>query len=303
MDADLDARLRAQAFAYLDRVAGGSGGLASRTQLESFEFEGRPVRLIAPQQGIWRPRFLDQALSILTTYAADPTRRPYDDHEGPDHYLRYKWRGTDPGHADNVGLRRAMEDRIPLIRLLGVGPGQYVAQYPIWLADEEPEQHQFVVALDELQLAGWDRSLAEQPFAPARRYAERLVKTRVHQDRFRGQVLVAYQRACALCRLRHAELLDAAHIRSDARGGEPIVPNGIAMCAIHHRAFDANILGIDPGHRIEVNRAVLTEHDGPTLQHALQGLHGETITLPRRRLERPRADLLEERYEEFRAAG
>lgn len=303
MDPDLDARLRAAAFGYLDRVAGGSGGLVNRQQLETFEFEGQTVRLIAPQQGIWRPRFLDKSLSILTTYSADPAQRPYDDSPGPDGYLRYKWRGTDPDHADNVGLRRAMRERTPLIRLRGVGQGSYIARYPIWMADEEPEQLQFVVALDEDQLFGWDRALASQPFAPARRYAERLVRTRLHQDRFRGEVLLAYERACALCRLRHTELLDAAHIRSDAHGGEPIVPNGIAMCGIHHKAFDANILGITPAFGIEIRPDVLEEHDGPTLKHALQGLHGETLTLPKRRAERPQADLLEERYEEFRAAG
>jgi hypothetical protein len=33
---------------------------------------------------------------------------------GPDGYPRYKWRGTHPGHADNVGLRRVMELAKPL---------------------------------------------------------------------------------------------------------------------------------------------------------------------------------------------
>lgn len=168
---------------------------------------------------------------------------------------------------------------------------------------QQPELQQFVVALDELQRDGWTRDLVHEPFAPARRYAERLVRVRVHQDRFRGQVVVAYEQQCALCRLRHLPLLDAAHIRSDAKGGEPIVPNGIAMCAIHHRAFDSNILGVNPKYSIEIRHDVLEEIDGPTLQHALQGLHGEVLTLPRRKAERPRGDLLEERYEEFRAAG
>ncbi len=76
------------------------------------------------------------------------------------------------------------------------------------------------------------------------------------------------------------------------------------MCAIHHRAFDAEVLGITPRYRVEVRADVLREHDGPTLQHALQGLHGELILLPRRRMEWPRPDLLEERFERFmRRAG
>jgi putative restriction endonuclease len=75
------------------------------------------------------------------------------------------------------------------------------------------------------------------------------------------------------------------------------------MCAIHHRAFDAQVLGLRPDHRIEIRTDVLQEHDGPTLQHALQELHGKSFTLPRHRAERPRPDLLEERYERFRAAS
>jgi len=116
-------------------------------------------------------------------------------------------------------------------------------------------------------------------------------------------VLAAYDRQCALCRLRHPELLDAAHIKEDAEGGKPVVTNGIAMCAIHHRAFDALVVGVTPTYQVEVRRDVLTEHDGPTLQHALQGIHGTALLLPRRRTQRPDPQLLEERYERFRQAG
>jgi putative restriction endonuclease len=75
------------------------------------------------------------------------------------------------------------------------------------------------------------------------------------------------------------------------------------MCAIHHRAFDAHVLGVSPDYRVEIRPDVLREIDGPTLRHALQGLHGELLTLPKRRAERPSQELLEERYERFRAAG
>ncbi len=47
----------------------------------------------------------------------------------------------------------------------------------------------------------------------------------------------------------------------------------------------------------------LEEIDGPTLKHALQGLHGELITLPGHQPARPDPLLLEERYQRFRAAG
>jgi len=72
---------------------------------------------------------------------------------------------------------------------------------------------------------------------------------------------------------------------------------------LHHKAFDALVVGVRPDFVIEVRRDVLDEQDGPTLQHALQGVHGSELLLPPRRSARPRADLLEERYERFREAS
>lgn len=51
---------------------------------------------------------------------------------------------------------------------------------------------------------------------------------------------------CTICRLAHLSLLDAAHIRSDALGGAPVVTNGMAMCKIHHAAYDGDLLSVGP---------------------------------------------------------
>ena len=79
--------------------------------------------------------------------------------------------------------------------------------------------------------------------------------------------------------------------------------NGIAMCKVHHAAFDSSFLGVRPDYRIEVRPDLLIEVDGPTLTYAIQGLKGQTIALPRRRSAGPDRLLLEERYEHFRIAG
>ena len=121
-----------------------------------------------------------------------------------------------------------------------------------------------------------------------REYTTSLARRRLHQRAFRELVLLAYRNQCALCRLRHSELLDAAHIVPDAEPeGEPVVQNGIALCRLHHAAFDRFFLAVRPDHIIEVRPDVLEEADGPTLQHAIQGLHGQSIVLPRKSLERP----------------
>ena len=138
----------------------------------------------------------------------------------------------------------------------------------------------------------------------ARRYAERVVKQRVHQPEFRGKVLLAYENRCAVCRLRHPELLDAAHILPDSHPlGKPVVTNGLSLCKIHHGAYDSNFLGIDPDYQVHINAELLLEKDGPMLKHGLQEMHGLALQLPKVRAKRPSRDNLAERFDLFSRAS
>ena len=301
---DEDDRLRSAAFAYLDRLRESSGGLVRRAELEAFTFEDRRIPLAERQRGIRKVAGFDAALSILTTYAPRPDMRPYDDGVGDDGYPRYKWRGSDPDLFDNRALRTAMAEQKPLIWFVAVASGVFDAIYPVWLVAEEPDQTQFVVAIDAAMREQWSDSVFHPAdLAARRRYADVIVRQRLHQRVFRDRVLLAYESQCAICHLRHTELLDAAHIKEDSDGGEPIVPNGVAMCALHHRAFDAQVLGIRPDYVIEVRPDVLVETDGPTLQYVLQGVHRSDLWVPKKVAARPDSALLEERFERFRAAS
>ncbi len=82
-----------------------------------------------------------------------------------------------------------------------------------------------------------------------------------------------------------------------------MVPNGLALCSIHHRAFDRNVLGIRPDLVIDVRREVLEEIDGPMLRHGLQEMRGVRIRVPRAVAAKPDPSRLEERYAQFRAAS
>lgn len=125
---------------------------------------------------------------------------------------------------------------------------------------------------------------------------------RLHQPIFRSQLLRAYGR-CAICRLRHAVLLDGAHIRPDSLGGLPVVRNGLLLCKMHHATYDANLLSVTPDYHVAIIPRVLTERDGPMLLHGLQETHGSRISLPSRRSEHPDRDALAERHEMFLAAS
>src|SRR5271166_4423007 len=104
MDLAADQAIRAAAFAFLDEQRGRHGdALPWSTLLKGFTFDGRRVPLIA-QQGIFKPAVLDLPLSIRTTAPEEGKPLPYEDGIGPDGLLRYRYRGTDPGHYQNVWL-------------------------------------------------------------------------------------------------------------------------------------------------------------------------------------------------------
>ena len=100
------------------------------------------------------------------------------------------------------------------------------------------------------------------------------------------------------------ELLEAAHILPDGHPqGEPVIPNGLALCKLHHAAFDAYIIGVTPDLEVKVRLDVLEEIDGPMLQHGLQGFQDRRIHVPRADYHKPNRDFLAERFELFRKAS
>jgi len=268
-----------------------------------FQYQGQRIPLLS-MQGIFTPKSFDLPLSIRTSPGG-----PYDDLFAEDNLLLYRYRGTDPNHRDNVGLREAWKRQVPLIYLHGIVKGRYLAVWPVFIRHDNLQELTFTVAVDDEQMAlqlpesyPFDSTAAEGSEA-RRQYVTTLVRRRLHQRSFRERVLQAYREQCALCRLRHARLLDAAHIIADKDEGEPVVRNGVALCKLHHAAFDALFLAIRTDYRIEVRDDILKESDGPMLIHGLQELHGRKIYTPRNPELRPDLEFLAQRYERFRQAA
>lgn len=42
-------------------------------------------------------------------------------------------------HRDNVGLRKAYQNGIPLIYFQGIIPGKYMAVWPVYIAGDDPK--------------------------------------------------------------------------------------------------------------------------------------------------------------------
>ena len=89
---------------------------------------------------------------------------------------------------------------------------------------------------------------------------------------------------------------------ADEQLGQPIVSNGLPLTKIHHAAFDAHLIGIDPDFRIHVSDRLLEIHDGPFLELGLKGIAGTFIELPTRSEDRPDRYRLANRFEQFKKA-
>jgi putative restriction endonuclease len=268
-----------------------NGGFITRAELSAFPVGDQTRRLIDTTRGIWNPRDLVATLSVVSSPDG-----PYDDRDVEGGLFRYHYRAGSAA-GDNTKLRRAAEFALPIILLRKIAAGVFVPVFPVYVVDDDVAARQFTLALDEsLRFLPKPAEWTEDQ----RRYAERVVRQRLHQPEFRGRVIRAYATRCAICSLRHGELLDAAHITADSEdGGLPVVTNGLSLCKIHHSAYDARLLGISPDYTVHIDRDLLVEVDGPMLEHGIQAMHGRRLLLPERAADWPDRDRLAARFESF----
>jgi putative restriction endonuclease len=271
-----------------------------------FLFRGERIPLVNPQRGIFKPQQMRFLLSIKTVFPKPGGKVWYDDQREVhrqifhgDETVDYAFMGKNPDAADNRWLKEAYENQIPIIYFLGIAPGRYQALLPTFISGWDSQ------ALKTRVTFGPNSETLVPPTDSAeRRYALRTVKQRLHQATFREAVIAAYDGRCALSGLPEPLLLDAAHIVADGdvRLGQPVVTNGIPLSKIHHAAFDAHLIGIDPDFRMHESDRLLGQNDGPMLE-ALKQLNGRSIRLPSRAKDRPDRDRLAILFERFKSVG
>ena len=262
-----------------------------------FAYRGRRVPFLSTQKGIYRAAAQSgpAALSIQTSW-----KSPYGDSATDAGYL-YHYRAGSIELADNRALSAAYELRVPIVHFVATRPNFYKPIYPCFVVENDPVGRYVIVSPGKLIGAFDEREPVPLDDPIERRYAFRETRIRVHQARFRARVVPAYGDRCAICRLREAQLLDAAHIIGDREAeGEPLITNGLSLCSIHHRAFDHDLVGIAPNYEVRVARRLLDEEDGPMLD-LLKKFHGDSIVMPERRAWYPDQVRLEERFARFAA--
>jgi len=287
--------LQIQSEVYID-------GIPRPILEKGFEHKGDRITLVGPR-GIWKPKQMELPISITTIHNG-----PYEDEYDDNGFLKYNYQGTDPYNYDNTKLRSVIQEQIPLIYFLSTHAGFYTALWPVFIIGDKISKLYFIVDVKGSKIeTGIDNQIQEiatEYSLLEKKYGTSQIQVRLYQKTFRERVLQAYKCQCSLCKLKHRELLDAAHIISDRQdNGDPVIQNGISLCKIHHAAFDSNILGITPDYSINVRKDILKEIDGPMLKFGIQELNGKEIILPANKNFWPDRDRLSDRFQKFLKAG
>lgn len=300
--------LRAVAITHVEALTRSANdvGIPWSALEHGFEFRGRTVRLATRARGIFWPQGMTVgALSIRTTIPRSGRLPRYDDQIGSqERHFEYRHQGNDDtrGRTDNQRVRECMEHRLPVLYFYAVAEALYTPLICFVSGEDTSQRSFFIEPATELQFAENMALKSAGVVRFERRYSIVEVRHRLHQSRFSAAVMSAYQTRCAICSLRHRELLDAAHIKPDCEElGEAMVPNGLALCKLHHAAFDSHIVGITPDYKVQVRSDILREHDGPLLDRGLKDFHGADLrVVPHAVEDRPERDLLAWRYERYR---
>jgi putative restriction endonuclease len=303
---DPDHDLRAAANQRARDLSQRYDGLVPLTAIrEGFSYEGRRISFGSFHKGIHRAKEMrgPAALTLVTAARVAGKAPAYEDEIDLDNRTAvYAYREGSIDQADNRALRAAHAAQVPLVYFIGVAPSQYVVAQPVFITRDDPAARAVLleVGLPVMDMKG--EGLRSTP--DVRAYAMREVRVRLHQQRFRHQVLTAYRHRCTVCALRERDLVQAAHIIEDPdETGIAAVINGLALCAIHHLAYDRNLMGIDPEGVVHIAKRLRDESDGPMLREGLQGFHGRGIVLPQRPGDRPDRDRLAQRFKGFSTAA
>lgn len=150
------------------------------------------------------------------------------------------------------------------LRPAALGQEVVVAVHPdslLWYIQQGAQLHnaqddagsvgELVEATPEIEREFLDTSDDEN--IASRRYDLVQVMRAYRDSKFKPAVLRAYRNRCAVCRCA-LKLVDAAHI---VPVSHPLstddITNGIALCRLHHGAYDNGLLGIRSDYRIIMN--------------------------------------------------
>jgi len=111
---------------------------------------------------------------------------------------------------------------------------------------------------------------------------EQIVKVRVNQNFFRSSILASYNNTCCITGIQQPELLIASHIipwSIDERNR--LNPqNGIAINALHDKAFENGLLTITPDFKIKISPLLLNQKNSKQIEEYFIKYNDQDIKKP-----------------------
>lgn len=113
---------------------------------------------------------------------------------------------------------------------------------------------------------------------------EQIVRVRVNQAFFRSSILASYNNTCCITGIQQPELLIAGHIKpwSIDQKNRLNPQNGIAINALHDKAFEAGLITITPDFKIKVSPILLKQKKSKSIEEYFTKYNNQEIILPSR---------------------
>jgi putative restriction endonuclease len=121
------------------------------------------------------------------------------------------------------------------------------------------------------------------------REKERIVRVRLDQAIFRTLVMANYDNICCMTGIDKPELLIASHIVPWSKNSQNRLnpKNGLALNALHDRAFDHGLITVTEEYRIKVSPVLLKKENVKSIKQNFIQLHNKLIRLPKKFLPDP----------------
>ena len=179
-------------------------------------------------------------------------------------YLYPNTKDPDRDKANIISTARAKELRLPVFVIVKWPKTGLLRDVRLgWVIRQDEDAKRFLIAFGEHPLTPNDLDVnADQNFVLFKREPPRVTSRlmRAGAQKFRDEVFNRYGAACAFCNIRVPVLLDATHIVPVEDRGTDHPANGLVLCALHHRAFDAGLVAIDPS-----DLSLRTKENSPSL--------------------------------------
>jgi len=113
---------------------------------------------------------------------------------------------------------------------------------------------------------------------------EQIVKVRVNQSFFRSSILASYNNTCCVTGIQQPEFLIAGHIRpwSIDEKNRLNPQNGIAINALHDKAFETGLMTITTDFKIKISPELFKKKKSKSIDEYFLKLDDQDIILPSR---------------------